>query len=960
MSAGASPRLFRFGLFEADLENARLTRKGVRIRLQEQPFRILAVLLEHAGQIVTREDLRRELWPAGTYVSFDSSLNAALNRLRVALDDDADNPRFIETVPKRGYRFIAPVSVQGSPEPAQMDSAPVVTAITATPTAGGSNTNASASHFIFGRWVLAAGAVTAAVIALAAFLAIRKHSVPTSVSAEGKSVDIGSLRRSVAVLGFQNASGRPSDAWLSTALAEMLRTELGAGGKLRVVPGENVAQFRAGAPWSQTDSLSRQTASRIGTALDSDLLVLGSFAALGDPQRGSVRVDFRLQDVQTGEILYEGAETGSEKQFFGLVATVGTDLRERLGLPMISESEEAGVVSSLPSDPDANRLYSLGLEKLRDEDVAAAKDLFLQAVQIAPTFPLAHLMLSRAWGELGYDQKSRAEAKRAFELSGGLPESDRLLAQVAYYGSLHDKDKVIAASRALFSLHPDSVAYGLVLFDALNAAGRGEEALAIIQQLRKLPSPSSDDPHIDLAQSMIETDPKVAQKFLSGAIAKATAQGQKLFYARLRLSQCVSEVYGPNPQGGVRHCQEAYDILMAAGNRLLAADALRTMGDRRGSKGDMSGARELYGRALSILLPMGEHEKTGVVLNNMAITYENQGQIDQAERLFRQAAATWTECGDLLHAGVAIGNVGDVMMLHGQLHAAELQYERARKQIAAADSKSEIAYELYSIANIRLYEGDVTGAAHYTEQASAIARRLNNASDIAAADQVMGTIQVAADNFAGARGSFQQAMNILEQKGSSSGVAETEASLAGISLEEGKLPEAEQAFRKSLAEFRAENAVLDEIQAQTDLSRTLLREGKVADARQAISDAMTLSASSRDPSLKLPVAIMDARIQAAELSAQANKKSKPNFSLPRRKLLNALATAHRLGYYSIECDARLAIAELDLKQNSPSARAHVMQLAREAREHGLNLVSRKAAALAESAALPGRRLASNH
>lgn len=959
MSAGASPRLFRFGLFEADLENARLTRKGVRIRLQEQPFRILAVLLEHAGQVVTREDLRRELWPAGTYVSFDSSLNAALNRLRVALDDDADNPRFIETVPKRGYRFIAPVSVQGSPEPANIDAPPVVLAIAATPAGRGSTANASASHFIFRRWVLTASAVTAAVIALAAFLALRKHGVPTSVSAEGKSVDIGSLRRSVAVLGFQNASGRSSDAWLSTALAEMLRTELGAGGKLRVVPGESVAQFRAGGPWPETDSLNRQTASRVGKALDSDLLVLGSFAALGDPQSGSVRVDFRLQDAQTGEILYEGAETGSEKQFFGLVATVGTDLRERLGLPMISESEEAGVVSSLPSDPDANRLYSLGLEKLRDEDVAAAKDLFLQAAQVAPTFPLVHLMLSRAWGELGYDQKSRAEAKRAFELSGGLPESDRLLAQVAYYGSLHAKDKVIAASRALFSLHPDSVVYGLVLFDALHTAGRSEEALAVVQQLRKLPSPSSDDPHIDLAQSMIETDPKVAQKFLSSAIAKATAQGQKLFYARLRLSQCVSEVYGPNPQGGVRHCQEAYDILMAAGNRLLAADALRTMGDRRGSKGDLSGARELYGRALAILLPMGEHEKTGVVLNNMAITYENQGQIDQAERLFRQAAATWTECGDLLHAGVAIGNVGDILMLHGQLHDAELQYERARKQIAATDPKGEVAYELYSIANIRLYEGDVAGAKHYTEQASATARRLNNASDVAAADQVMGAIQVAADNFAGARDSFQQAMSILEQKGSNSGVAETVASLAGISLEEGKLPEAEQAFRKALAEFRAENAVLDEIQTQTDLSRTLLRQGKLADARQAISDALTLSASSRDPSLKLPVAVMDARIQAAELSAQANKKSKPNFSQPRRKLLNALATAHRLGYYGIECDARLAIAELEVRRNSPAARAHLMQLAHEAREHGLNLVSRKAAALADSSALPGRRLASS-
>src|SRR5690348_15410739 len=116
MSVRATSRLIRFGLFEADLENARLTRRGIRIRLQEQPFRILSMLLERPGQIVTREDLRQELWPAGTYVDFDGSLNAALKRLRAALDDDADNPRFIETVPKRGYRFIAPRSEEHTSE----------------------------------------------------------------------------------------------------------------------------------------------------------------------------------------------------------------------------------------------------------------------------------------------------------------------------------------------------------------------------------------------------------------------------------------------------------------------------------------------------------------------------------------------------------------------------------------------------------------------------------------------------------------------------------------------------------------------------------------------------------------------------------------------------------------------------------------------------------------------------
>jgi DNA-binding winged helix-turn-helix (wHTH) protein len=101
--------LVRFGLFEADLETGELRKQGMKIRLQDQPFEILAILLRRPGQIVTREELRQTLWGTDTFVDFDRSLNKAINRLREALEDSAENPRFIETIPKRGYRFIAPV-----------------------------------------------------------------------------------------------------------------------------------------------------------------------------------------------------------------------------------------------------------------------------------------------------------------------------------------------------------------------------------------------------------------------------------------------------------------------------------------------------------------------------------------------------------------------------------------------------------------------------------------------------------------------------------------------------------------------------------------------------------------------------------------------------------------------------------------------------------------------------------
>src|SRR5580692_2580523 len=112
-------KIVRFGLFEVDVREGKLTKSGTRIRLQEQPFRILVLLLEHSGQLVTRDAIRHELWSQDTFVEFDRALNTAVGKLRAALSDSAENPRFLETIPRKGYRFISPVTItqreQGDP-----------------------------------------------------------------------------------------------------------------------------------------------------------------------------------------------------------------------------------------------------------------------------------------------------------------------------------------------------------------------------------------------------------------------------------------------------------------------------------------------------------------------------------------------------------------------------------------------------------------------------------------------------------------------------------------------------------------------------------------------------------------------------------------------------------------------------------------------------------------------------
>ena len=113
-----SAQIVRFGLFEADLQTGELRKNGVKVPLQGQPFQVCAILLSRSGELVTREELRQQVWPEDTFVDFDHALNTAITKIRVALGDQADNPRFVETLPRRGYRFIAPIEKPILPGPA--------------------------------------------------------------------------------------------------------------------------------------------------------------------------------------------------------------------------------------------------------------------------------------------------------------------------------------------------------------------------------------------------------------------------------------------------------------------------------------------------------------------------------------------------------------------------------------------------------------------------------------------------------------------------------------------------------------------------------------------------------------------------------------------------------------------------------------------------------------------------
>jgi tetratricopeptide (TPR) repeat protein len=304
-------------------------------------------------------------------------------------------------------------------------------------------------------------------------------------------------RQAVAIFGFQSTTGRSEVAWLSTALAEMLGTELARGEGLRTVPGENVARARQELALAPSDSLSAESLRKLRILIGCDFVVMGSYVAVAAGEGLQIRLDLRLQDAALGETVEATAHSGSEAQLFDLVAAAGSELREHLGSAVSSDDG----APSLPRNARAARLYAEALESLRRGEPQTARDQLVEAVGLEPANALLHSALASAWRALGHAERSAEHARRAFELSNELGREDRLAIEARYRESVGEWPAAITAWRSLWALYPDNLEYGLKLAAAATAAHLPEEALQTVEKLRRLPAPASLDPRIDLAEA---------------------------------------------------------------------------------------------------------------------------------------------------------------------------------------------------------------------------------------------------------------------------------------------------------------------------------------------------------------------------------------------------------------------------------------------------------------------------
>jgi DNA-binding winged helix-turn-helix (wHTH) protein/tetratricopeptide (TPR) repeat protein len=932
MQQAPSPaRSFRFGLFEADVRHKTLTRNGVRTKIQDQPFRVLLLLLERPGEIVSREELRQSLWPDGTFVDFDGSLNVILKKLRAAIDDDSDNPRFIETVPRRGYRFIAPVTTIRTEPPT-----PISLVQPVAPQVDSSSLSQPMQRGPAGRRLVYSAASLALICgSIAAWTHFNGTRSTASASTTAPQPATVQLRRSVAVLGFRNLSEIEGDSWLGTALGEMLSTELASGEKLRLVSSEDVANLRAYSPWAKTDTLDQATTSRIGTALSSNLLVLGSYAIIGKSEHGQLRVDVRLQDCKSGEVITEIAEIGATEDLFGIVSRIGSKLRNRLGIPHTFESDEMTAQASLPANPEAARFYSLGLQKLRAYEFDVARGFFEQAIAADPKFPLAHSMLSRTDMYLGHFDRAKVEAKHGLDLASGLPRTQRMEIEASYEQARADRGKAAEIYRVLFNMFPDSLDYGLQLSKLQLDSYHPDEASETIRQLRQLPSPVRDDPLIDLREASIVMRKSLgdAEKLFRSAAQKALANDKRQVYAKAQQSLCLlNRQHLQSPP----ECHEAYDIFTAAGNRNLAAATLQIMAENQRLTGHETDAIPLYQQAIQMLHEAGDYEGEGVAQNNLSLALENRGQWAQAEDEYRRAQHNFELVNDRVNLAVVTSNIANLEISRGNFQRAEQLYQECLELAKAAKLPMD-QYPPLGHTGLLLMKGELADAnAEAIGQIASFRSWAGDPWQTANALTTLGDIQRHQGNLDGAEKSYEESAGIL--KGVNASPANDQVALAQLAIDRGHAQQADRLVRDAIAAFESDKNAGEELGGYLALGRALLAQGKISESKVAIDKAKSLTDLHEFPVLAMPLDLLELRVKAAG-AASGNREI---LHAIERDLRALIQRAHQIGFYTGECEARLALGEVETRLAPPIGTAHLEAFASDALKRGFVLYAEQA------------------
>ncbi len=913
-----STDLVRFGPYQIDRHTGEVRKHHLRIRLSGQPFEVLNLLLERPGEVVTREEIRQRLWAGNIFVDFERSLNSAVKKLRRALNDSPDNPRYIETLPRKGYRFIGTIE----PEPAR----------TTEPTAEQESSGAAApliSHGLPGdllahaahavssvpdgelssnrrTWIVALG--IAALIAVSTFVVYRANRKMQLAPVVAPSKNVNS-RSSIAVLGFKNLSSGRGDDWLSTAITQMLSTELASGEKLRIIPEETVARAKFDLALKEKDGYPRDTLRALRTDLGSDYVVAGSYVALGDRNSGQVRIDLRLQETISGETLASIAVSGKQSEIFDLVARAGQEMRTKLGSRVPPEGD-VDWRTVLPSNPEAARLYSEGLAHLRVFENLAASEQLRKSVTIEPNFALGHAALAEAWSALGYDARAVASAQKALSLSNSLREDERLEIEGRYYELNHDWAGAIGVYRHLWQDFPDDLESGLRLAAAQTSAGSLNEALATLSSLRSVPASQRDDPRIDLAEASVaarNADYPRQQALAEQAAKKAQSSGARLLLARAQLVKG----WALDDQSQLKEAKEAYStarqIFEEAGDQDGTATALNDLGIVLQKEGDLAGARQKLEQARDHFRQVGDENGFGAVLTNLGEVYRAQGELAQAEDLYREALNIFRKTGRKENEHATMNNLGGVLYQRGDFRGARKVHEDLLEIRKVVGDRNGVALSKANLADVLRVQGELDQAVTLYQQSLATFKELGDRSSTTAAEVSFARALIAMHDFAAARRTLQDALATNQEIGAKGDAALDRVLLAQVALEEGHPEQFDASVRSSIDELKAERRGADEMEARAIGAEALLSQSKTDAAWNAVQNAQAIR--NTDWLAKFHLSVVSAQIEAARGNAPSAKHR-----------LDALeADAIRVGCVSCQVKVRSAAAK------SPNSHTRVLE-----------------------------------
>jgi serine/threonine protein kinase/tetratricopeptide (TPR) repeat protein len=760
-------------------------------------------------------------------------------------------------------------------------------------------------------------------------LMIRRHHAPSSgsVSVPG--------RRSVAVLGFKNLSGNPEKSWLSTALSEMLTTELSQGDQLRTIPGESVAQMKASLSLPDAESFSQPTLNRIRQNLGSDDVIMGSYLPLGN---GVVRVDLRMQDTAAGETLASVSEKGNESEIDDLIGKAGAELREKLGISSLSDAQSAAVRASLPANPEAARLYSEGLQKLRVFDALAARDLLEKAVTLDPAHAPTHSALAQAWSTLGYDAKAKEQAKLALDLAANSSREERLLMEGRSHELLGEEPQAVENFRTLWQFFPDRVDYGLLLIHAQISAGHGADAAVTLASLRALPLADADAARVDLAEANIahsQGDFKKQQAAADQAANLGRSLGANLLLAEALHTEANACTGMGESDKAIQLSSQAHDLFSAAGYRSGAARSLLMSGDVLYDQGNFEGARKKFEEALPVLQEVGAGKHIRGAFERIGNVFYQEGKLQESEKYYDRALHFDQSIHDPAGLASDYGNIANDLEGLGDLKGGLKMQQQALAAFDEIGDRRGSAETLNNLGNLFTEMGRLDDAEKNYEQALALIQQINYRTAEPYSIAGTGDVLVFRGDLAGAEKKYEQALAMCEENKDENQAALTRASMAFVALAEKRFSDGEKLARNALAVFEKANSTGANAFAHAMLARNLLGEGNLADARQAAQQAMTLGQQVPENDPRYEAILADARVKAK--SGQAPEA--------RRELESMIASTRKYGYRLSEYNARFALAEIEMASSSATARTHLASLENDARLTGALLVANQAKAL---------------